>query len=227
MKNEEFATTINKAFKVIPLSRHTSWRQQILHSIVLIFSFFILHSSFFIFTSCNGESEYNNQPCYILDHNAYYLDQTLAEAMNPYARGIFCLISESQEGSNIYLNFQNSNGGSSRQRETALETKAHFVLGMNNGIIVGFQSLNDSPNGGFTAYDQQCPNCVRKHNSAYNPKYRLTMDSDGIATCTVCGKRYNMNFRGVILNPEEGDIDLKPYIATTTGPYGDLFVHNQ
>ena len=146
MKSEAFATAIKKALTP-PLSRHTSWRT-------------ILLSSFLIFTSCNGESEYSNQACYILYHNAYYLDQTLAEAMNPYARGIFCLISESQEGGNIYLNFQNSNGQSSRQRETALETKARFVLGMNNGIIVGFQALNDSPNGGFTAYDQQCPNCV-------------------------------------------------------------------
>lgn len=177
--------------------------------------------------ACNGESEFSNQACYILYHNAYYLDQTLAESMNPYARGIFCLITESQEGGNIYLNFQNTNGQTSRQRETAVETKVRFVLGMNNGIIVGFQALNDSPNNGFTAYDQQCPNCVRKHNSAYNPKYRLTMSSDGIATCTVCGKKYNMNNRGIILNGEEGDVNLMQYIATTTGPQGDLFVRNR
>ncbi|MBQ8655729.1 MAG: hypothetical protein IJ527_01505 [Prevotella sp.] len=187
----------------------------------------VLSAALGLFTACNAESEFSSDPCYLLYHNAYYLDQTLAESMNPNARGIFCHISESQEGGYIYLNFRNTNGQSSRQRETALETKTRFVLGLNNGIIVGFQSLNETPNGGFVAYDEQCPNCVRKHNSAYSPKYRLTTDGSGIATCSVCGKRYNMNNRGIILNPEENDVNLKQYIATTTGPQGDLFVHNQ
>ena len=40
-----------------------------------------------------------------------------------------------------------------------------FMLGINNGIIVGFQVLNTQPNGGFVAYDVQCPNCVRKENN--------------------------------------------------------------
>ena len=192
----------------------------------------LLHSSTSILLvtilfSCNVDNEYSSQPCYFAYQNSNYLDETLATAMNSQSRGVFCQISESRNGGVTYLNFKNNQGLSSQKKETALEQQTAYVIGLNNGIIVGFQTLNDTPNGGFAAYDLQCPNCVRRHDSYTNPKYWLVMSTSGIATCSTCGKHYDMNNRGVIQDGEADDVNLTQYVATTTGPFGYLLVHNR
>lgn len=173
------------------------------------------------------EGEYSSWGCYFAFQNATFLDKTLASAMDAQSRGVFCQISESVSGSVTFLDFKNNMGMSSQKKEPALEQGTAYIFGINNGIIVGYQALSDSPNGGFVAYDLQCPNCVRKHNSDTNPNYRLTMASSGIATCPVCNKQYDMNNRGVIQNGEQGDINLIQYVATTTGPFGYIYVFAQ
>ena len=188
---------------------------------------FLAMIAMFLLLACNADNEYSSQPCYFAYQNSNYLDETLATAMNPQSRGVFCQISESRSSGVTYLNFKNNQGLTSQKRETALEQQTAYVIGLNNGIIVGFQTLNDTPNGGFAAYDLQCPNCVRRHDSYTNPKYWLTMSSSGIATCSKCGKHYDMNNRGVIQDGEADDVNLTQYVATTTGPYGYLLVHNR
>ncbi len=176
---------------------------------------------------CNVENEFSSQRFYFAYQNANFLDETLATAMNSMSRGVFCQISESVKGGAVYLKFSNNQGLSYEKKESSLEQRTSYIIGINNGIIVGYQTLNDSPNGGFAAYDLQCPNCVRKHNSYTNPKYQLTMQNSGIAVCGTCGKMYDMNNQGIIQNGEEGDVNLIRYVATTTGPMGYLLVHNR
>ena len=126
-----------------------------------------------------------------------------------------------------YLVFENSAGLKSEKVETAEEVEAKFILGLNNGIIVGFQTLNtEGASRGFVAYDVQCPNCVNRTNNTANPNYRVTMENSGIATCSKCGKKYDMNNGGIILNGEEGDRGLDKYVASTTGPNGVISVFN-
>ncbi len=187
----------------------------------------LLLAALFLLSACNVENEYSSQPCYFAYQNANYLDETLATAMNPQSRGVFCQISETHSGGVTYLNFTNNQGLTSQKKETALEQQTNYVIGVNNGIIVGFQTLNDTPNGGFAAYDLQCPNCVRRHSGYTNPRYRLTMSTSGIATCSSCGKHYDMNNRGVIQDGEADDVNLTQYVATTTGPFGYLLVHSR
>ena len=177
--------------------------------------------------SCNAENEYSSQPCYFAYQNATFLDATLASAMDANSRGVFCQISESTSGGATFLNFSNNMGMTSQKKESALEQGTTYIIGINNGIIVGYQAFNETPNGGFVAYDLQCPNCVRKHSSYTNPKYRLTMSSSAIATCGTCGKKYDMNNRGVIQNGESGDVNLIQYLASTTGPFGYIIVRNK
>ncbi len=194
------------------------------HGLLLCVAFFTLHSSFFTLTSCQADSEYSTWPCRFGYDNSLHLDPTLASAMTADSRGTFCRISESVWGGAKYLNFQSNQGQSSQQTETAMEQQAKFVMGLNNGIIVGFQTMNTTPNGGFTAYDVQCPNCVRLENNTISPNYSVTMASTGVATCKKCGKRYDLNNGGIVLNGEEGDTGLQKYLATTTGPYGYITV---
>lgn len=145
--------------------------------------------------------------------------------MNSGSRGIFCLISETTRGGATFLNFQTSDGQSSQQPESAEEVQARFVLGLNNGIIIGYQTLNsDDAYGGFVGYDVQCPNCVNNENNTVNPNYRVTMANTGIATCPRCGRHYDLNNGGIVQDGANGDTGLERYVATTTGPFGVVSV---
>ena len=125
----------------------------------------------------------------------------------------------------LVLHFQSNQGSdATHQTVTEMERMSNYILGLNNGIIIGFQTMNTQPNGGFVAYDAQCPNCVRRENNYLNPKFQLSMSTSGIATCGTCGKKYDMNNNGIIQNGEEGDVGLQKYLATTTGPNGFLSV---
>ena len=173
----------------------------------------------FLLLACQAEGEYSTWPCRFGYDNAIHQDATLATAMNVASRGVYCRIYES---GSFYV-FENNQNMKSQKPKTEQERLANQVLGLNNGIIVGFQTFNQTPNGGFVAYDVQCPNCVRKENNYLNPKFAVSMGSDGIATCGKCGKKYDLNNGGIIQNGQEGDVGLEKYLATTTGPYGYLF----
>lgn len=186
-------------------------------------TFLISHLSFLIcslLASCSADNEYSTWSCRFDYNNLVHQDQTLATAMNIDSRGIFCKIWES--GTNYA--FQNNQNLSSQKPKAEEEKRANFILGLNNGIIVGFQTFNTTPNGGFVAYDAQCPNCVRRENNYLNPKFPLSMSNSGIATCGKCGKKYDLNNSGIVQNGEEGDKGLEKYLASTTGPLGFLSV---
>jgi len=174
---------------------------------------------------CQAEQEFSTWPCRFSYDNSVYLDNTLASAMNNASRGVFCHISEESRGGALYLNFVSNNGESSQKVETAMERQAGYILGLNNGIIVGFQTLiTDGAYGGFVGYDAQCPNCVRNFNNYINPTFPVRMSSTGIATCSKCGLKYDLNNGGIVQNGGEGDTGLEKYVAITQGPFGYISV---
>ena len=178
-----------------------------------------------LLAGCEADNEFSTHACRFSYNNMIHNDPTLASALDANSRGVFCLITEYTRAGVRYLQFENNAGMKSEKIETAAEVEAKFILGLNNGIIVGFQTLNaDDRNGGFVAYDVQCPNCVERENNTANPNYRVTMESSGIATCSKCGKKYDMNNSGLVLNGEEGDRGLDKYVASTTGPSGVVSV---
>lgn len=175
--------------------------------------------------ACSAENEFSTWPCRFAYDNSINLDATLATAMDANSRGVFCQITESSRGGVKYLSFVNNQGEQSQRPETALEQQANFVLGLNNGIIVGYQTLvTEGFGAGFAAYDVQCPNCVRSTGNDVNPNYRIVMSQTGIATCSKCGKKYDLNYGGIILNGEKGDKGLEKYRAVTSGPWGLITV---
>lgn len=186
-------------------------------------SYLFLFTSSFLLSSCTAEQEFTTWPCRFVYDNSIHLDQTLATATNPAITGIFCKITERVQGGTKYLVFENNQGLSSEQRETAEDLRMNLRLGLNGGIIVGFSHFS-----GFAGYDIQCPNCVRKENNRTNPNYRVNMDSKGIATCSKCKKQYDMNNGGLIINGEEGDKGLERYRnAQTTGPQGTTTIFSE
>lgn len=187
-----------------------------------VIGFWLLAFGYWLSSCDKAEEEYSTWPCRFSYDNGVHNDEVLASAIGA-TRGVFCLITESTQKSIKYLNFQSNNGKTSGQPETAEEVQARFILGLNNGIIVGFQTLNTEPYEGFVGYDVQCPNCVRRENNTINPNYRVKMDEKGIATCPKCGKMYDMNNNGIVTNGEEGDTGLQKYVAMTDRQHVSVF----
>ena len=179
-----------------------------------------------VLSACQAESEYSTWPCRFAYDNSIHQDATLASAMDVNVPGLFCLITESVRGGVKYLNFKTNYNTTSSLAESEAEKRAEYILGLNNGIIVGFQNsqLDEFGRAMFVAYDVQCPNCVRQSGNTSSPNYGVTMDDKGLATCGKCGRCYNLNNGGIVQNGQEGDTGLEKYAAATSGPFGHVSV---
>ena len=168
----------------------------------------LLTLSLVLLSSCGAEQEFTSWPCRFIYDNSKHLDMTLSSATNPNVPGIFCKITQETQAGARYFVFENNQGAQTTQPVTAEEMRNNIRLGLNNGIIVGVQNF-----GGFTAYDLQCPNCVRRENNMASPTYRLVMDTkgSGIVSCSKCSDKYDLNNGGLIVEGKEGDKGLSQY----------------
>lgn len=173
--------------------------------------------------SCkNAIDEYCHRPCYIVINNAEHVDATLAAAMNNMSPGTFCLIRKTMSGGASQFSFSTNTGLSSTQLFTAKEQRMSLIFGLNNGVIVGYGNA-DNP-AIFYAYDYECPNCFDPDAVPVKSK-PLTMDEKGHATCKVCGRVYDLNNRGYIIQGEtQNSLPLNRFPASTSGAMGVLVV---
>ena len=169
-----------------------------------------------------GHFKYSSfHPNFTID-NARHLDQTLNSAMNPTAKGVFCMITFRVSAGAKYFVFTNNQGLSTQKIFNAVDERlqSQTHLGQNGGLIVGYGNLSEPAE--FYAYDAECPNCFDP--SAIPVRsYRLTMDANGLAHCSHCNRQYNMNTGGNVTN--NTGRGLTAYRATTTGPNGILHVY--
>ena len=175
-----------------------------------------------LLTGCGDSSnEYTIGTCYVVIDNGIHQDATLAGAMNPNAPGIFCIVKRNTRGGVTYFDFTNNAGVSSSKPFNAIDTRRTLIMGQNNGIIVGYGTLNTPPI--FYAYDLECPNCFDPNAIPVKSK-PLSISTNGIATCSVCHRQYDLNNNGFISSGEGGN-KLTRYHANTTGPFGVLAVN--
>lgn len=186
-------------------------------------NFLLSLSAFFALSSCtNMMDEYCHRPCYVVVNNAEHVDATLEAAMNSLSPGVFCLIRKTMSGGACQFSFSSNTGLSSSSLFTAKEQRMTLIFGLNNGVIVGYGNT-DYP-ATFYAYDYECPNCFDPDAVPVKSK-PLTMDEKGHATCKVCGRVYDMNNRGYIIEGEtKNSKPLNRFPATTSGPQGVLVV---
>lgn len=176
-----------------------------------------------MFISCgNSEYTYQRGVTYFIFDNSTHQDATLASAMNSTSPGVFCTIIKSVgTGGSTVFKFTNNQGLSSSKTANAVDLRRTIVLGYNDALIVGFGNL-DMP-AVFYAFDRECPNCFDP--DVYPMKSKpLSVSSDGIATCSVCHRKYNLNTGGNIISGDAGK-SLTRYLASTTGGYGVLSIN--
>ncbi len=169
----------------------------------------------------NTESEYTRGTCYFIFDNAVHQDATLASAMNAAAPGIFCTITQTVKGGAESFVFSNNAGQTSSKNLNAIDARRTLILGYNNGLIVGFGTLNIP--AVFYAFDRECPNCFNPNDIPIRSK-PLSVSTSGLASCPVCHRQYDLNNDGFISSGEPGK-RLTRYHATTTGPFGVLAVN--
>lgn len=162
----------------------------------------------------NTEELYSRHYCRLFFDNSVYNNPTLATAMTP-GSGAFVAIT----GSGKQLIFESNRGLESKVNITAGTEQMGYVLGMNNGIIVGYGTGIEAT---FYAYDLQCPNCFDP-NALPMRSYKLSLGEFGIAHCPRCHRQYNMNNAGIVSKGDPGK-KLTRYYATTTGAYGRLTI---
>ena len=185
------------------------------------FKHLIVVCSILLLAACGeAEYEYSNIPCRLHFDNATHNNPALASAMNPLSPGIFARVKITGVNPR-YFEFSTNQGLTEKSIFYALDDKYDPILGIKNGLIVGFSNL-DNP-AVFYAYDAQCPNCSDAQ-AAIMPDRSLSMTTDGHATCAYCHRSYNMNNRGMIDKGDNGK-SLIRYRAGTTGPYGVLNVN--
>ena len=183
---------------------------------------FLFTALVILFTGCGDASnEYTVGTCYLVIDNGVHQDATLGSAMNPNAPGIYCTIKKSVRNGATYFDFSNNAGANSSAIFNAIDNRRTLIVGMNNGIIVGYGTLNNPAT--FYAYDLECPNCFDPNAIPVKSK-PLSVSTSGIATCNVCKRQYDLNNNGFVSSGEQGD-KLTRYHASTTGPFGVLAVN--
>ena len=174
-----------------------------------------------LFSNCGDvENEFSTYPCYFVFDNSTHNDATLAAAMTPYS-GTFVCVTLTYHGGAQYFKFTSNQNTSSESKLDGIDIRRTLLLGMNEGLIVGYGNLSDPLI--FYAYDRECPNCFSPDQIPVR-SYPLQINNAGIATCNTCKRKYNLNNGGILTEGEKGN-KMTRYRASTTGPYGILSVN--
>ena len=174
-----------------------------------------------LLAACNGDDKYTRGYCNLtINNQTEHQNATLARAMDPYSRVFVCITTTVHDGATFFRFTDNNGSPATEERFSSLDAKRNPIVGMNNGIIVGF---GNGTTQAFYAYDRECPNCFNFDKIPLR-SYPLQMKPSGLAECTTCHRFYDMNNDGNVAQGEGGKA-LTRYIASTTGPYGVLMVN--
>ena len=101
--------------------------------------FFLLFVMFLVSSCSNTDFDYSSLHAYFVFDNSQHQDATLQSALNPLSPGIFCRISEGQEGTVTYFYFESNEGITTKQKANADDMRRTRAIGLYNktGIIVG------------------------------------------------------------------------------------------
>ena len=164
-----------------------------------------------VLMGCQGEEAISHEyRCYfIFDTSLHPLPCQLTGILgNP---GHFCKVESSTNGGVRHLKTTRNYDGATEDivLRTEKESQVMLALGANNCIIIGTSSYENR----LTAYDGQCPNCLRDYGGT---RYPLTWQDNGLhLRCAKCSRIYDVS-NGVITSGEGGR-QLAAYNAAFDG----------
>lgn len=165
--------------------------------------------------ACSGDSLYCRYPCRLVLNTATYLSPSVLATVG--TKGVFCKATKGSSATRI--NFSNSAGLADAVDLAGFDQRATTILGTNGSLIFGYGSLDEPPV--LYAYDGECPNCFDPEAVPVVSR-RLTLGTDGLATCPTCHRRYNLNTGGGVVDGDRGS-RLWRYRASYT-PAGVLMI---
>lgn len=158
------------------------------------------------------ETEYSTSyQCYFMFDTTYHPNSFIKTCVEPLTSGTFCIVTKAPlDGSAYRLNVTPCSGHADPDDiKTAEETRRSCILGCNNGLIIGRSTLN---NVELYAFDLMCPNCLNA--SLYK---KTAFAHNGLwAKCSYCGRSYDLNNRGVVVEGDPGNKLLR-YRASYSG----------
>ena len=130
----------------------------------------------FLVSSCsNTDFDYSSLHAYFVFDNGQHQDATLQSALNPLSPGVFCRVSEGQEGAVTYFYFESNEGLSTKQKANADDMRRTRAIGLNNKLLFTSNGI------------VSCSRCKRQYNLNNNG---LCINAEGKklikyrATCT-------------------------------------------
>ena len=172
-------------------------------------------------TACKEENEFSMEyQCRFFFDTNIHNTSIIKNALNPMATGIFVSVSQNWGSGGARTIHAELNDGRTLENvdiTTARETAITYVMGANNGLLIGYSLLGN----GLFAFDKQCPNCLKEFNQA---NYPMDWDNSGMyVKCKKCGRRYNLNNSGFCVDDGKAR-KLIRYRASYDGNI--LSVHN-
>ena len=154
-----------------------------------------------VLCGCDADNEYDvSHRCFFSFDTNLHNTSLVRNALNPLASGVFVLVYTTQKSGITVVNTQLNDGKTSGEDyiTTAKENYTAYILGTNNGLIIGHSSLGN----GLFAFDRQCPNCISDYNLY---KYPLNWTNNGQwVKCNKCQRTYDLNNFGVIIEGDKG-----------------------
>lgn len=164
-----------------------------------LFHLLLATAALLLMAGC-GENEYSKAPCrFVFNMNTHSQSAALLSTVN--SKGIFCKVTKTIKGGATYYHFATNQGLSDDVIFTVEDQSTTVLLGLNGSVIFGYGNLDDP--AVFYGYDGECPNCFDPNAIPVRSK-PLTMSDAGMASCSVCKRKYNLNTGGNIVSGDNG-----------------------
>ena len=209
------AHSAHKPYK--PYKAHKPNRPHSPHHLLLLLSIFQFFNLSILLSSCEkAEQPYSNILVRLTLSATNLIPQLNSSLNNP---GEFCTITAHN---NTYVFHSPGLREDYVHELTELERKSNFVLGL-SGLIVGTPIMAEqlSTQANVVCYDLACANCYEEASITRN----LTLRESQRAECSRCGRRYDLNTQGIVIDGPTGR-SLFRYRATFYPSGNTLTVSN-
>ena len=180
---------------------------------MLFLSLGVLVSVCNLLNSCDAENSISTAyPCRFVFNANLHPGTSIETALN--GAGTYTIIT-TKSVNGIWHIYSTLNDGRNKTEDIAITTATekyinYSSLGANNGIIIGSNGFGSFDDSAYSAWDRQCPNCIKQYGGTnyplnWNTEFRQNVD------CAKCKRTYSLNTGAVVSGGQKGDKPLMGY----------------